>query len=172
MLTMKWFMGEQDDLTDAHAVRRAVFMEEQGVPEEIEMDGTDGSCIHLVLYDENIPVSTGRILLGHDTSDDPANEEFLLGRIATVMTHRGRGLGQNVMRSLISACCMMGGTRQVVHAQVSARGFYEGLGFTAFGEEYNEADIPHISMEHFGNAQTESKCGSCGTCGAHKEGGS
>lgn len=153
MLEMKWFMGDKDDLSDVHAIRRAVFCDEQGLTETQEFDGTDGACVHLVLFDNGEAVSTGRVFIG---------DEYKIGRVATVMTHRGRGLATSVMQTLIGACVAMGGTRQVLHSQIAARGFYEKLGFTAYGEEFEEEGIPHIAMEHFGGAKT---CGSGGHCG-------
>ena len=143
MLTMKWFFGDKDDLKDAHIIRREVFMEEQGVSEADELDGTDDACIHLVIYDEGEkPVATGRIMV---TLDD-----FIIGRVATVKSHRGQGLGRGVMEALIESCVIMGGERQTLHSQTHARGFYEKLGFTAYGDEFDDAGIPHIAMERFG----------------------
>jgi len=150
-------MGNKDDLTDAHTIRRIVFVEEQGVTDEEEFDDRDGECIHLVIYDGEDPVCTGRILLGE------GEDEFRLGRIATMMTHRGRGIATTLVENLINACVTMGGTRQTLHAQIVAQGFYEKVGFTAFGEPFDDAGIPHISMEHFGGVK---KCGGghCGNC--------
>ncbi|MCL1786952.1 MAG: GNAT family N-acetyltransferase [Defluviitaleaceae bacterium] len=156
MLTLQWFFGEKEPLTDAHAIRHAVFIEEQNVPEADEHDGTDGACIHLVAYDGDTPVSTGRIMITGAAEGD----DFIIGRVATIKSHRGRGIATGVMQALIDACVSMGGQRQVLHAQTSAQGFYEKLNFTAYGEEFMDAGIPHIAMEHFG---TEKKCGKCGT---------
>ena len=143
MISTQWFMGG-DDLTDAYAIRRKVFMQEQDISEAEEFDGTDTECMHLVAYDgDDLPVATGRIRVTLD--------EFNIGRIAVLPTHRGKHLGLFVMQVLIHACFTMGGERQVVRAQIYARGFYEKLGFTAFGDEYEEAGIPHISMERFGD---------------------
>jgi len=154
---MKWFMGEKEDLTEVHAIRRAVFVDEQELSEEEEFDGTDSSCVHLLVCDEDEPVATGRIFI--------TEEYFKIGRVATLMTHRGRGIATGLVQSLIGACVAMGGHRQIVHAQISARSFYEKLGFTAYGEEFEEAGIPHVAMEHFGGAK---KCGDggghCGGC--------
>jgi len=154
MLTLQWFFGDKEDLTDAHAIRRAVFIEEQNVPEADELDGTDGACIHLVAYDGETPVSTGRIMITGSTDGD----DFIIGRVATIKSHRGRGIATGVMQALIDACVTMGGERQVLHAQVSARGFYEKLNFTAYGEAFYDAGILHIAMEHFG---TERNCAKC-----------
>jgi predicted GNAT family N-acyltransferase len=152
-------MGEKEDLSEVFALRREVFVEEQGVAPEIEFDGTDGSCVHLLISDGDLPVATGRVLI--------TEEYFKLGRVATIMTHRGRGIATGLVQSLIGACVAMGGNRQIVHSQLSARGFYEKLGFTPYGEEFDEAGIPHIAMEHFGRA---GKCGS-GSCGGCPKGG-
>jgi len=146
MLTLQWFFGDKDDLADAHAIRRTVFIEEQNVSEADEHDGTDGACIHLVAYDNDAPVSTGRIMITRD--------DFIIGRVATLKSHRGRGIATGVMQALIDACVVMGGERQILHAQTSARVFYEKLGFTAYGEEFDDAGIPHIAMEHFGTERT------------------
>jgi len=152
MLTMQWFFGDKDELTDAHSIRRAVFIEEQNVPEADEHDGTDGACIHLVAYDGETPVCTGRIMITRD--------DFIIGRVATIKSHRGRGIATGVMQALIDACVVMGGERQILHAQISARKFYEKLGFTAYGEEFDDAGIPHIAMEHFGTERSCAKCDS------------
>jgi ElaA protein len=141
MLTMQWFFGEQG-LDDVYALRRRVFIEEQGIAEADELEGDDGACIHVVIYEHDLPVSTGRVKI---TKDD-----FIIGRVATLAEHRKKGLATAVMQALIKACCMMGGERQALHAQLSAQNFYEKLGFTPYGEIFYEAGIAHISMEHVG----------------------
>ena len=160
MITMQFFFGETDDLTDAHAIRRTVFIEEQGIPESEEYDGTDNACIHVVAYEDEIPVSTGRVMVNPPVGAiDPGSgavithNDFIIGRVATLKSHRGKGLGGAVVESLIKACMVMGGERQILHAQTSARHFYETIGFTAYGEEFDEAGIPHIAMEHFGGIE-------------------
>ena len=167
MVSMKWFFGEKEDLTDTHAIRREVFIEEQNVPETEELDGTDGSCIHLVVYDGEKPVATGRVMITDSDMD------FIIGRVATLKSHRGQGLATGIMEALVEACVQMGGNRQTLHSQISARSFYEKLGFTAYGEEFMDAGIPHIAMEHFGGLKScgggcgGSSGGHCGGCGKH-----
>ena len=141
MITTEWFFGS-DGLDEAHMIRRKVFIEEQGISEADEMDGTDVSCAHLVAYDEGVPVATGRIMITAD--------EYIIGRVAVLPEYRGQKLGSLVMLACIHACNEMGGKRQVVHAQLPVKGFYEGLGFSAYGDVYEEAGIQHICMEHFG----------------------
>ena len=143
MLTMQWFFGDKG-LEDAYAVRRAVFVEEQGISEADEYDGSDGACVHLVLYENAIPVATGRIMI--------TSEDYVIGRVAVLKSHRGQQLGLGIMQALIQACCEMGSERQVLSAQLPARGFYEKLGFTAYGDVYDDAGIPHIAMERVGPA--------------------
>ena len=144
MLTLKWFFGD-NNIEDARTVRQAVFITEQGISEADEYDGTDEACVHLVAYENDAPIATGRIMI---TGDD-----YVIGRVAVLKAHRGRQLGVGIMQALINACHAMGGERQTLHAQLHAQGFYEKLGFTAYGEEFEEAGIPHIAMEHFGPAR-------------------
>jgi len=141
MLTMQWFFGEEN-LEDVYALRRAVFIDEQGIAVEDELEGDDGGCIHVVLYESDVPVATGRIKI--------TKEDYVIGRVATLSQHRGRGFATAVMQALIKACCIMGGERQILHAQLSAQVFYEKLGFTPYGDVFDEAGIPHVCMEHFG----------------------
>ncbi len=145
MITTEWFLGE-GNLTDAHSIRRAVFIEEQGIEEAVEMDGTDPSCVHLVAYDDDgTPAATGRIMV--------TNDAFIIGRVAVLPEYRRKQYGTLIMQTLMHACYTMGGERQEVHAQTAVRGFYESLGFTAYGEEYLEAGIPHINMRHEGDSE-------------------
>jgi predicted GNAT family N-acyltransferase len=141
MITMLWFFGEQG-LEDVYALRRRVFIEEQKIAPEDEYEGDDGACIHTVIYEGGIPAATGRIKITRD--------DYIIGRVATLPEHRGKGFGRAIMQALIKACCIMGGQRQILHAQTTAQGFYEKLGFTVYGEPFEEAGLPHVYMEHFG----------------------
>jgi len=143
MLELKWIFGDKG-LEDAYTIRQEVFVQEQNVSEAEEYDGTDGACIHLIAYENSIPVATGRIMISGD--------DFIIGRVAVIKSHRGQNLGLGIMQALIDACTAMGGEkqRQTLHAQTHARGFYEKLGFVAYGEEFDEAGIPHIEMERYG----------------------
>ena len=142
MFSARWFTGFED-LSDAHAIRRRVFIEEQGIAEEDEMDGTDTAAFHLVLYEDSRPAGTGRILL--------SGGEYALGRIAVLPEFRHRRYGDLIVRLLIRKACEMGGEKQILHAQTQVRGFYEKLGFIADGGEFMEAGIPHITMAHIGD---------------------
>ncbi|WP_144634948.1 GNAT family N-acetyltransferase [Bordetella genomosp. 13] len=121
---------------DASVVRHAVFVVEQSVPVEIEMDDQDAVSVHAVAYDaEGRPVATGRLLPdGH------------IGRMAVMARTRGAGVGGQVLRALIERARAQGHAEVALNAQTHARAFYEGHGFVAEGDEFVEAGIPHVSM--------------------------
>ena len=142
MITTEWHTGDKD-LHEIHAIRRAVFMEEQGVSEEDEMDGTDAGAIHLLVCDGGVPVATGRLLIDGDI--------YTLGRIAVIKERRGKGYGDFTVRLLIRRAYELGGNEQRLHSQSHAVGFYEKLGFVAETDEYMEAGIPHVGMVRCGD---------------------
>ncbi len=146
MLSGKWYIGDEN-LADAHSIRRCVFIEEQGIDPAIEMDADDAFALHLVIYDEEIPVATARMLTEY--TDD--GNEAVIGRVAVPKDLRGKKYGDFVMRVMIRTAFDMGFKRQIVHSQTAVRGFYERLGFTPEGDEYMEAGIPHITMVHIGD---------------------
>ena len=141
MISCTWSVGDAG-MEDAAYIRRRVFIEEQGISESVEMDGTDVDAIHLVAYDEGRPVATGRIRL--------SGEAAHIGRVAVLKDERGKGFGDFIMRVLVYKCCEMDYGKQVLNAQAASRGFYEKLGFTVSGEIFEEAGIPHVPMEHEG----------------------
>lgn len=121
---------------ELYAVRHAVFVAEQGVPEELEQDEHDALCLHMLARDvAGRAIGTGRLLAdGH------------IGRVAVLPAWRGRGVGAALMERLI-ALARQRGFRQVrLNAQTSALAFYEKLGFSAEGEDFIDAGIPHRRM--------------------------
>lgn len=129
---------ETADLTAVHALRRAVFIEEQGVPEAEEWDDLDGQAVHLLALAGEAPLGTARLFVAGKTGK--------IGRVCVARTARGSGLGT----ALIAAGCdrlqALGCTRVELGAQLQALPFYEGLGFAAFGPIYDDAGIPHRKM--------------------------
>ena len=150
MLTLKWFMGDREDLKDIRVVRQQVFVDELEQNPDLVDDGQDGACIHLVAYESGLPISTGRVMI--------TNEDFILSRFATIKSHRNQGIVTGIIEALVEACVQMGGNRQILHSQVSGKAFYEKIGFKAFGEEFSCLGLPHIAMKHFGGLR---KCQDC-----------
>jgi predicted GNAT family N-acyltransferase len=120
----------------AAPVRFTVFVEEQGVPREIELDEHDPVCLHAVVFEERDAVATGRLLPdGH------------IGRMAVLKAWRGRGIGAAVLKELLQAASKSGHREVALSAQVHAVPFYRAHGFVPVGEEYLEAGIPHQAMK-------------------------
>ncbi|WP_195821106.1 GNAT family N-acetyltransferase [Roseobacter sp. MH60115] len=133
-------IAQADDLDTCLALRRQVFIEEQGVSEAEEIDGLDGTALHLMAVDGATPVGTARILIEGDTAK--------IGRVCVLRTARGTGLGAQLIEAALGlARAQYGVTRAVLGAQVQALGFYEKLGFAAFGPVYDDAGIDHRDME-------------------------
>ena len=122
---------------DSAAIRRAVFEEEQGFEHEFG-DAVDG-MVHIVLYDGDVPVAVCRIIPGKDG-------ECHIGRIAVVREYRGRGIGSAVVTEAEDVARSMGFRESLLSAQVRAKGFYETLGYEAFGDEYLDEYCPHVMM--------------------------
>ncbi|MGY1623315.1 GNAT family N-acetyltransferase [Geodermatophilus sp. SYSU D00965] len=127
------------DWPEVVALRTRVFVEEQGVPAEIEQDALDATAVHaLVRDDAGRVVATGRLL----TREGRA----VVGRMAVDASARGRGHGAAVLAELHRQAVLRGLPEVELHAQVTARGFYERAGYTAVGDEYEEAGIAHVTM--------------------------
>jgi len=126
----------QQSRTALSAVRRAVFIEEQRVPAALEWDGLDESCYHvLVTAAGNRPVGTGRMKPdGH------------IGRMAVLKDYRGQGVGSAILTALLDIARQQQRSEVYLYAQVAAIPFYEKHGFTANGEQFMDAGIPHRSM--------------------------
>jgi predicted GNAT family N-acyltransferase len=121
----------------ARAVRQAVFVVEQKVPDELEWDGRDDDCVQaLAVDDAGNAIGTGRLLA-----------DGYIGRIAIVAPSRGQGVGRAIMNTLIEEARRRGFAEIFLSAQTHARKFYEKSGFAVIGSEYMEAGIPHITMK-------------------------
>lgn len=133
--------GSWNDLgRDAERLRMAVFVREQGVPREIEIDEFDPVARHVVLFNGlNQPVATGRLI-----SDAPGVAR--IGRMAVDRSVRGGRWGRMVLDSLVASARERGDREVVLHAQRHAESFYLRAGFVPEGEAYEEAGIPHITM--------------------------
>jgi predicted GNAT family N-acyltransferase len=112
------------------AVRRAVFIEEQGIDEAEEWDAADQTCVHYLAGDEAAPLGTARLIA--------RGPEAKIGRVAVVQTARGTGLGAAMMRAVLEDAQRQGFTEAELEAQTYAIPFYERLGFVAEGPAYDD----------------------------------
>ncbi|MFB7740395.1 GNAT family N-acetyltransferase [Streptomyces sp. NPDC056112] len=131
------------------AVRKEVFVVEQGVPQDIEYDEYDALAVHvLAVREDGVPLGTGRLLYGAEaaakTGGDPAVGS--LGRLAVTGDARGLGVGAALVRAIEDAARARGLSAVDLHAQNHALGFYERLGYEAYGPEFPDAGIPHRAM--------------------------
>ncbi|MBJ8326251.1 GNAT family N-acetyltransferase [Streptococcus pacificus] len=126
---------------DALRIRREVFVKEQGVSETIEIDDKEDKCLHFVLYnDDQKAVATARLFPN-------ANHQVILQRMAVLKAFRGQHWGQILLKQMLEIASQQHYQEMILHAQLTAKAFYQKLGFTAFGEIFEEAGIKHISMK-------------------------
>lgn len=127
------------DLVTCQHLRRVVFIEEQGVSEADEVDGLDDSAIHLLALAGEVPVGTARLLVKGATGK--------IGRVCVLPEARGTGLGAALIRAALEVLRAEPGVVEAyLGSQSHAMGFYEKLGFSAYGEEFLDAGIPHRHM--------------------------
>ena len=120
---------------DICSIRYEVFVGEQNVPEELEIDGLDDEAKHVLAFVDGLPIGTGRILVdGH------------IGRVAVLKNYRGHGIGKLIMKELIKWAQDISLKKVWLSSQWHAHSFYLDLGFVCVGEIYKEAGIDHIKM--------------------------
>ena len=128
--------GRWDQLQqDAKLIRTQVFICEQGITEADEWDDQDLISQHFVIYDQDQPIATARLL-----------ENNSVERVAVLKAYRGQGLGQMIMLEIISYAQKQRRSVLTLSSQVHAISFYEKLGFTVQGNPYDECGISHIEM--------------------------
>jgi tRNA(adenine34) deaminase len=124
-----------DDQATLKAIRFEVFVEEQGVPAELEVDEHDPVSIHAIAWKGGEAAGCGRLLPdGH------------IGRMAVRKPWRSRGVGAAILAHLIDRARQRGDCEVVLSAQTHAIGFYQRFGFVAEGDEYLDCGIPHRDM--------------------------
>lgn len=136
---MTLHITETRDIATCHHLRRVVFIVEQSVPEELEVDGLDDAARHLLALWDGAPIGTARLMVAGDTGK--------VGRVCVLAEGRGRGIGAALIRAAVTHFRTVPGvTRVKLGAQTHALGFYQALGFQAVGAEYIDAGIPHLDM--------------------------
>lgn len=134
MFSVKY--GSWDQLQqDAKLIRKLVFISEQNIPEQDEWDDQDAISQHFVVYDQNQPIATARLLANNS-----------VGRVAVLKAYRGQGIGRLIMLEIIAYAQAQKRPSLQLSSQVHAVSFYEKLGFSIQGDEYDECGIPHIEM--------------------------
>lgn len=145
--TVRVVSGEADRAA-CLAVRTEVFVVEQSVPESIEYDAYDADALHvLAVGPDGVALGTGRLLHGPAArvkTGDPAVGS--LGRLAVRKAARGLGVGVALVRAIEAEAARLGLTAVDLGAQTQALGFYERLGYVAYGPEFQDAGIPHRAM--------------------------
>lgn len=131
--------SEETDYHNALGVRRVVFVDEQQVPIEIEIDEYEKSATHFVAYDENrVPVGAGRLR--------QKGELAKVERICVLKDRRGERIGEAIMAKLEQVAKQKGFKGLLLNAQTHAQGFYEKLGYDVTSELFYEAGIAHVEM--------------------------
>ncbi|NGO11093.1 GNAT family N-acetyltransferase [Streptomyces sp. HC44] len=151
-MTASYVVRVAEDLADREAcfsVRKEVFVVEQQVPEDLEYDAYDAEAVHvLAVREDGVPIGAGRLLYGEGAAAKTGGDPVVgsLGRLAVLKSARGLGVGIALVRGIEDAARARGLTAVDLHAQTHALGFYERLGYVAYGPEYPEAGIPHRAM--------------------------
>jgi predicted GNAT family N-acyltransferase len=126
------------DRKRALAIRLRVFVKEQGVPREVELDCDDERALHLLACFGARAVGTARVVV--------KREGAKIGRMAVLRSCRGKGVGKALLKHAVKAAREKGAKAIFLYAQVPVIGFYEKLGFCCTGPVFMEAGIPHRKM--------------------------
>ena len=129
----------QDAKFDAYSIRKRVFVEEQGVPQEMELDEFDLNAQHALAYTGSECIGTARLVT-------LAGSMGRIGRMAVLPKYRGQGIGKQLLQTLLKASQSQAIKQVELHAQVTVITFYEQFEFIAQGDIYDEAGIPHRDM--------------------------
>jgi predicted GNAT family N-acyltransferase len=126
------------ELAKAYTIRKRVFVREQGVPEEIEIDRDDKRAIHFLALESGKAIGTARVVMRRGSAK--------IGRMAVLKAYRGRGIGTKLLKRAIVMAKKQGAQQIYLHAQVPVIGFYQAMAFQCIGPVFKEAGIPHRKM--------------------------
>jgi predicted GNAT family N-acyltransferase len=132
-------VATEEELNDAFSIRKEVFVKEQNVPEELEIDEFEDHAIHFALYQNNRPVGAGRFR--------ELNGYGKVERICVAQNVRGSGAGKVIMLGIEEYAREKKISTLKLNAQTSAIPFYEKLGYAIVSEEFMDAGIPHKTMK-------------------------
>jgi predicted GNAT family N-acyltransferase len=129
-------MNWTDAKTMASVIRHKVFIQEQNVPADLEWDRMDDTAVHAIaLIEDKTPIGCARLLPGGQ-----------IGRMAVLSRYRNKGVGTGLLAAMETEATRLGMQSVFLHAQTSALPFYACQGYHEEGEQFDEADIPHILM--------------------------
>ena len=116
-------------------VRHKVFVVEQSIPPEIEMDGKDSDCIHFLALKQSKPIGAARL-----------QKYGKIERVSVLREYRSKGIGTAIMKRVIESAKDLNVEKIYLHSQMDSKIFYQRLGFIELGQIFYEANIPHIEM--------------------------
>nr|WP_321315838.1 GNAT family N-acetyltransferase [uncultured Ligilactobacillus sp.] len=128
---------DQELYKDAVSIREQVFVSEQGIPIELEMQGENGPCYY-VGYVNDVPVATVRVVLD--------GQQWIIQRMAVLPDWRNRHFGSKIIEAIEHDAKENHVNKITLHAQDNAEKFYQKLGYKIQGESFNEVEIPHHVM--------------------------
>lgn len=152
MTEVRIVAADDERFEDALSVRYRVFVDEQGVDPDIEVDDHEEVSTHFVAYDEADPVGVARLrAYDPDEYDDIPTAEHdesvaKIERMAVLRSHRGQGVGRAILEHVEEHAREVGFERARLHGQVRSAGFYESLGYERVSTEFEEAGIAHVAM--------------------------
>lgn len=129
----------EQELKDVYRVRREVFIDEQGVPEEVEVDDLEDQSVHFIAYEDTTPVGAGRFRM--------AEKDAKAERVCVLRSHRKKGIGALLMSEMEKTAKEKGLMKVKLNAQVHAEAFYLGIGYKTVSDTFYDAGILHVSME-------------------------
>ncbi|MBE6014176.1 MAG: GNAT family N-acetyltransferase [Lachnospiraceae bacterium] len=144
------YLSYNDDLSDVHSIRKAVFTDELGIPSDVEADDNDMMAMHAVLEAEGGMVATARMKFDGDT--------FELDKVAVLPHHRRQGYADFVVRMLLDKVFLADG--KIIYANVTKEAvpFFETIGFVSTGAEFAEHGLTLIPMK-VEKGSVKTKCG-------------
>ncbi|MGH7831119.1 MAG: GNAT family N-acetyltransferase [Candidatus Binatia bacterium] len=131
-------VSSEKELAKALAIRLLVFVREQRVREEVELDDDDKRAIHFLALISGRAVGTARLVMRRGGAK--------IGRMAVLKSYRRKGIGRRLLKRCVAAAKKRGAQNIYLHAQVPVVGFYENMGFRCVGPVFKEAGIPHRKM--------------------------
>lgn len=128
----------EQELQDAYKVRFEVFVEEQGVPEDLEIDDLEKEALHFIGYENEKPAVASRMRF--------INDYAKMERICVIKVQRGKGFGRDILLFMEEAAKQKGMKKSKLNAQTQAEAFYQSLGYVTISGEFMDAGIPHVTM--------------------------